>query len=312
MDCRGGSSARRWLYRGVPRAPWRSATVQRHARSAGPASAPRRAADDPVARRRSPPTDDAGVCRAARPSPALRAPLDQLQGPLRRHANGADSRFSRRRPVDRVVRGGQLRRSPAPEARRALCDAPVGRGGNWSDDDTIVFTRRSEFRADACCAAGGTAAGFGAPWHGGMRPAAAAGAARFAKAAWYTRAAATRTADAANARRGAAVGRDAQDRPPRGLRRPVRGEAAPVDMQHGTLFVVRFDLDRLETIGEAVRRWRRSLATGHRWRAGGVLRDGTGLRARVDDVGSDQSMGDARRQDLVSGRRSRLGESSSR
>ena len=72
---------------------------------------------------------------------------------------------------------------------------------------------------------------------------------------------------------------------PSGLASPKRGEREGghlIYMQQGTLFAVRFDLDRLETIGQAVPVFQASpRIVRHRRRATGVLVGRhAGVRAR--------------------------------
>ena len=159
--------------------------------------------------------------------------------------------------------GGQLQKmSVTGGAAIALCAAPVGRGGTWADDNTIIFTPSSEapvlLRIPA---SGGTPTVFGtlgADARFQRWPHALPG----GRGVLYTEGAASSNWDVANlvvaplsggppkiVVRGGYSGQYV----PGGLGSPKRSEGGHlVYMNQGTVFAVRFDLDRLEAIGQPV------------------------------------------------------------
>ena len=166
--------------------------------------------------------------------------------------------------------GGQLKKvSATGGASIKLCDAPNGRGGTWTDDDTIIFApdSASKVRLMRVPAAGGAAAVFGTLGTGATTqrwPQALPG----GRSVLYTEHSATGNFDAANlvvapisggapkvVVRGGYYGRyvsSGPGAPTGGLAAPKRSEGGHlVYMNQGTLFAVRFDLDRLEIIGPA-------------------------------------------------------------
>ena len=147
MGGRWPCSASRWSLLLVLWAPWRQRPCPRRAgccASIGAdASLPTdaRRVGDSVARR-----DDARVCRAAGELTRLFVrKLDQLQAAALAGTEGAASPFFS--PDGQWIAffaGGKLKKiSVTGGAAVTLCDAPIGRGGTWTDDDTIIFTPTS-------------------------------------------------------------------------------------------------------------------------------------------------------------------------
>ena len=179
---------------------------------------------DPVARR-----DDARVCRAAggadRSALFVRK-LDQLQAAaLAGTEDAASPFFSPDGQWIAFFAGGQLKKvSVTGGAAITLCDAPNGRGGTWTDDDTIIFTPERAWPNSTLMrvpAAGGAPAVFGALSQGATTqrwPQALPG----GKGVLYTEHSTLDGFDGANLVVAPAVGRDAEDRRPRRLLRPVR------------------------------------------------------------------------------------------
>ena len=150
--------------------------------------------------------------------------------------------------------GGKLKKvSVTGGAPLNLCDAPAGRGGAWTDDDTIIFTPTSAantrlMRVSASGGAPSASATFG---EGGVTqrwPQALPG----GKGVLYTEHSATGDFDAANL----VVAPLSGGAPKVVVRGGYYGRYVPsghlLYMQQGTLFAAAFDLDRLETIGQAV------------------------------------------------------------
>ena len=159
------------------------------------------------------------------------------------------------------VESGVLRKVPVSGGVViGLCEAGGG-GGAWTEDDTIIFpaTVRAGARLMRVPAAGGTPVLFGTPTAGATTP-------RYpqalpgGKGVLYTENASTVGFEGATlviapqsggtpkiVIRGAYFGRYV----PGGLASPGRGDGGHlIYIRKGTLFAVRFDLDRLETIGE--------------------------------------------------------------
>ena len=203
--------------------------------------------------------------------------LDQLQAAPLAGTEGADSPFFS--PDGQWIAffaGGKLRKvSVTGGAAINLCDAPAGRGGTWSDDDAIIFTPVSATNTKLMrvSAAGGTPAAFGTLSQDAVTqrwPQALPG----GKAVLYTEHSSVVNWDGANlvvaplsggtpklVVRGGHYGRYVSS----GLASPKRGLLEGglasrkqgdgghlVYLQQGTLFAVRFDRDRLETVGQAV------------------------------------------------------------
>ena len=259
MRCRGllrPSSAPRWFLlsccgrRGVPR-PFQ------HREGCWPASAPPRHCrrTSGAAAILSPDgTTLAFVAQQANLSRLFVRPLEQLQAAALAGTEGAASPFFS--PDGRWIAffaGGKLKKiAVTGGAVVTLCDAAGGRGGTWSDDDTIIFAPGPIPTLMRVAAAGGTPTGFGAVVQGPMTAQRWPQALPRRKGLLYTEQPANASADAANV-----VVVPLSGGTPRIVARGSHyGRYVPtghlVYLQHGTLFAVRFDLDSLETMGEAV------------------------------------------------------------
>jgi Tol biopolymer transport system component len=190
--------------------------------------------------------------------------LDQLQAAALAGTEGAASPFFS--PDGQSIAffaAGQLKKvSVTGGAAVTLCAATQGRGGTWTDDGTVIFSPTGMPHAVLLqvSANGGTPAVFGSPGDDAtaqLWPQALPG----GKGVLYTAHAAAAGFDAANlviapmaggaskiVVRGGHYGRYV----PSGLGSPKREGGHLVYMRQGTLFAVRFDLDRLETVGQAV------------------------------------------------------------
>jgi eukaryotic-like serine/threonine-protein kinase len=136
----------------------------------------------------------------------------------------------------------------------SLCDARFARGGTWADDDTILFAngdRGSKIPLIRVAAAGGTPAAFGMLSQGAVTqrwPQALPG----GTAVLYTEASSTTNWDGATL----VVAPLAGGSPKVVVRGGHYGRYVPsghlIYMNQSTLFAVRFDRDRLETLGQAV------------------------------------------------------------
>ena len=134
-----------------------------------------------------------------------------------------------------------------------LCDAPTGRGGAWTGDDTIIFSPSNAVNTHLwrVSAAGGTPAAFGTLDSGAVSqrwPHSLPG----GKGVLYSEHSSLTSFDGANLVVAALSG---------GMKKIVvrgghYGRYVPsghlIYVQESTLFAVRFDLDRLETMGLAV------------------------------------------------------------
>ena len=144
-----------------------------------------------------------------------------------------------------------------------LCDAPNNRGGTWADDDSIIFTpvNGPNVTLVRVSAAGGTPAAFSTLSKGALTqrwPQALHG----GKGVLFSEHSAVNGWDSANlvvvplsggapkiVVRGGHYGRYV----PSHLGLPKQAEGGHlIYMKQDTLFAVRFDLDRLETVGQAV------------------------------------------------------------
>ena len=164
--------------------------------------------------------------------------------------------------------GGKLKKiSTTGGAPVNLCDARAGRGGTWTDDDTIIFTPASASTPRSCASRRPAE----------HRPSSARSAKARRRSGGRRRSPAARRCSTRSVRgvvdgyrdganlvvapltggapkivvRGGYYGRYV----PSGLASPKRAEREGghlVYMKQGTLFAVRFDRDRLETIGQAV------------------------------------------------------------
>ena len=237
-------------------APWRAATVpapRRLLASIGAAAA--LPSDSGAAAILSPDgTTLAFVAQQANLSRLFVRPLEQLPATALAGTEGAASPFFS--PDGRWIAffaGGKLKRiAVTGGAVSTLCDAVGGRGGTWSDDDTIVFAQGAIPTLMRVAAAGGTPTDVGAVLQGPMMSQRWPQALPRRKGLLYTEQPSNASADAANVvvvplsggtprivARGSHYGRYV-----------LTGHL--VYLQRGTLFAVRFDLDSLETIGEAV------------------------------------------------------------
>jgi serine/threonine-protein kinase len=182
--------------------------------------------------------------------------LDQLQAAVLAGTEGAANPFFS--PDGKWIAffaGGKLKKVPATGGDVVtLCDAANGRGGTWADDDTIIFTPSSQVDVTLMrvAAAGGTPTAFGATVQGAMASQRWPQALPRQTGLLYTEQPIVATADAANVvvvpmsggtpkivARGSHYGRYVQT-------------GHLVYMQRSTLFAVPFDVNRLETMGEAV------------------------------------------------------------
>ncbi len=181
--------------------------------------------------------------------------LDQLQAVALGGTEGAESPFFS--PDGQWIgffASGKLKKvSVTGGAAVNLADAQAGRGGAWTDDDTIIFTpvgTGSDARLMRVPAAGGTPAVFSTLSAGAVTQ-------RWpqtlpsGKGLLYTEHLAYGGFDEANL----TVAPLPSGTPKIVLRGGYYGRYVPsghlVYMQQGTLFAVRFDLNRLETIGQA-------------------------------------------------------------
>ena len=181
--------------------------------------------------------------------------LDQLQAAALAGTDGAASPFfSPDGQWLAFFAGGKLKKiSVTGGAAVNLCDAPFGRGGTWADDDTILFTPSNAPNVTLMrvSAAGGTPAALGTLSQGAVTqrwPQALPG----AKAVLYTEHSSTNNWDGATL----VVAPLSGGTPKIVVRGGHYGRYVPsghlIYVQEGRLFAVRFDRDRLETIGQAV------------------------------------------------------------
>ena len=181
--------------------------------------------------------------------------LDQLQAATLAGTEDADSPFFS--PDGQWIAffaGGKLKKiAVTGGAAVTLCDAQAGRGGTWTDDDTILFAPSSAVntRLMRVSAAGGTPAVFGTSSTGTTTqrwPQALPG----AKAVLYTEHSAGGNFDGATLVAALLSG----GTPKVLVRGGYYGRYMPsghlIYLHSGTLFAVRFDRDRLETVGQAV------------------------------------------------------------
>jgi Tol biopolymer transport system component len=197
----------------------------------------------------------AAPAKQARPALFIRK-LDELQATALAGTEGAlNPFFSPDGQWIAYFAGGQLKKvSITGGASKTLCEAPNGRGGTWTDDDTIIFTPEGtgpNTRLMRVPAAGGAPAVFGTLGPGVVTQ-------RWPQAlpdgrtVLYTEHASTSGFDAANLVVAPLTG----GAPKIVLRGGFHGRYVSgghlVYMNQGTLFAVRFDLDRLETVGTAV------------------------------------------------------------
>jgi Tol biopolymer transport system component len=181
--------------------------------------------------------------------------LDQLQAaPLAGTEAAGDPFFSPDGQWIAFFAGAKLKKvSVTGGAAVSLCDAPSGRGGAWLDDDTILFTAVSGTNTTLTrvSAAGGTPVAFGVLSDGATAqrwPHALPG----GKAVLYTEHSRATAFDAANVMVAPLAGGPAKLVVRGGYFGRYVSSGHLIYMQQGTLFAVAFDLDRLETIGQAV------------------------------------------------------------
>ncbi len=181
--------------------------------------------------------------------------LDQLQADALAGTEGAASPFfSPDGQWLAFFAGGKLKKIPVRGGAAVnLCDAPTNRGGTWTDDDAIIFTplQLPNVTLMRVPAAGGTPAAFGILSKGAVTqrwPHALPG----ARGVLYSEHSTVTNWDGGNL-----VVAPLSGGPPKVVvRAGYYGRYVPsghlIYLQQGTLFAVRFDLDRLETIGQAV------------------------------------------------------------
>ncbi len=176
--------------------------------------------------------------------------LDQLQADPLAGTEGATSPFFSPdgQWVAFFARGTLKKVSVTGGAAVALCDAPGAGGGTWTDDDTILFGKTVLQRVSA---AGGTPAVFGALSPGATTqrwPQALPG----GQAVLFSENVSSDNWDTANV----VVAPLSGGAPKVVVRGGYYGRYVPsghlVYVQQGTVFAVRFDLTRLETVGSAV------------------------------------------------------------
>jgi len=163
--------------------------------------------------------------------------------------------------------GGKLKKvSVTGGAPMTLCDAPSGRGGTWTDDDMIIFTPSSSLNVTlmrVSASGGKTPEAFGVLSKGAVTqrwPQTLPG----GRGVLYSEHSAGAAWDGGNLAVAPAAGGPGKVVVPGGYygRFVPSGQAAPngadranghlLYIQQNTLFAVRFDLDRLETVGQAV------------------------------------------------------------
>ena len=237
-------------------APWRAATVPAPRRLLASIGAAAALPSDPGAAAILSPdgTTLAFVAQQANLSRLFVRPLEQLQAAALAGTEGAASPFFS--PDGQWIAffaGGKLKKiAVTGGAVGTLCDAAGARGGTWSDDDTIIFAPGQIPTLMRVAAAGGTPTGFGAVLQGPLTAQRWPQALPRRKGLLYTEQPTNANADAANV----VVVPLSGGTPKIVARGSHYGRYVPtghlVYLQHGTLFAVRFDLDSLETMGEAV------------------------------------------------------------
>jgi len=181
--------------------------------------------------------------------------LDQLQATaLAGTADAASPFFSPDGQSIAFFASGQLKKvAISGGAPIKLCDAPIPRGGTWADDDTIFFTPHNGLNVTLMrvSAAGGPPAAFGTLSKGAVTQRWAQ-ALPGAKGVLFTEHMSQSGWDGANV----VVEPLSGGTPKVVVRGGYYGRYVPgghlIYVQQGTLFAVRFDLDRLETIGQGV------------------------------------------------------------
>jgi Tol biopolymer transport system component len=238
-------------------APWRAATPQPRRLLASIGAAAALPSDLGAAAILSPDgTTLAFVGQQANQTRLFVRRLDQLQAAVLAGTDGAANPFFS--PDGKWIAffaGGKLKKIPATGgAVVTLCDASNGRGGTWTDDDSIIFTPASQIDVTLMrvAAAGGTPTAFGAVVQSALTTHRWPQALPRRAGVLFTEQSITETADAANV----VVVPLSGGTPKVVARGSHYGRYVPtghlVYMQHGTLFAVPFDLDSLEARGQAV------------------------------------------------------------
>jgi serine/threonine-protein kinase len=193
--------------------------------------------------------------------------LDQLEAaPLAGTEDATNPFFSPNGEWVAFFAGGKLKKvAVTGGAALTLCDAAVGRGGTWTDDDDIVFTPNAGAKTAlmrVSASGGKTAAAFGVLSEGATSqrwPQALPGrrgilySENVTTGGWDTGNLLVAPIDGGPGKvvvRGGHYGRFV----PSGPAAPNRADRADghlLYVQQGTVFAVRFSLDRLETVGEA-------------------------------------------------------------
>ena len=194
------------------------------------------------------------VAQQANPSRLFVRPLDQLQAAALPGTEGAAGPFFS--PDGRWLAffaDGKLKKvAAAGGAVVPLCDAINGRGGTWSDNDTIIFAGGPGGTLMRVGSNGGTPTSIGAVAPGPTTAQQWPQALPQRQGVLYTEQPTLANANAANV----VVVPLSGGTPKIVVRGSHFGRYVPtghlVYLQRGTLFAVRFDLNRLETMGEAV------------------------------------------------------------
>ena len=237
-------------------APWRAATVSAPRRLQASIGAAAALQPGPGAAVSLSPdgTTLAFVGQQANLSRLFVRPLDQLLATPLAGTEGAASPFFS--PDGRWIAffaDGKLKKVAATGgAVVPLCDAVNARGGTWSDNDTIIFAAIPGSMLMRVGSNGGTPTSMGAVVPGPTTAQQWPQALPRRQGVLYTEQPTLANANAANV----VVVPLSGGTPKVVVRGSHFGRYVPtghlVYLQRGTLFAVRFDLDRLETVGEAV------------------------------------------------------------
>ena len=189
--------------------------------------------------------------------------LDQLQAAVLAGTESAENPFfSPNGQWIAFFASGKLKKvAVTGGAAISLCDAPAGRGGTWTDDDTIIFAPTNTGTLMRVSAAGGTPAAFGTLGQGAVSqrwPQVLPG----GTAVLYTEHSMPTNWEAANlvvaplsglpAEASAKVGGTPKVVVRGGYYGRYVSSGHLIYVQQSTLFAVPFDRDRLETVGQAV------------------------------------------------------------
>jgi Tol biopolymer transport system component/tRNA A-37 threonylcarbamoyl transferase component Bud32 len=180
--------------------------------------------------------------------------LDQLHAVPLAGTDGAESPFFS--PDGQWIAffaGGYLQKvSVTGGAPISLCAAPVGRGGTWADDNTIVFTPSSDASLMMRIpASGGTPAVFG-PLSDGARVQRWPHRLPGGRGLLYSESVTSANWDVGNLVVAPLSGGPSKVVVRGGYSGQYVHGGHLVYMNQGTVFAVRFDLDRLETVGQPV------------------------------------------------------------